>query len=178
MDSLEKAKEFGQYLKGLRTESKLTLKQLSEKTKLTIGHLSNIENGRRGIPSPNLLKKLAEPLNVPYGELMYHADYLSNDSDLSEQEREGLEFQLLYLPNGEVLRGEEASAYMRSQGLFHSSIEEAEEAGKKAEELEMLIFLNKDITLYGYRLTKDERKRIAEMLDLMFPQYVSNKDEI
>ncbi|WP_068778207.1 helix-turn-helix domain-containing protein [Paenibacillus sp. GM2] len=179
MDSEEQkklfeAKKFGNYLRSLRKGKDMTLKQLSEATELTIGYLSNIENGRRGIPSPEILKKLADPLGVSYGELMFYAGYLNNESGISElsaEEKEGIEFQVLYLTSGEVLRGEEATNYLRSQGVVFKSEEEAEEAGKRADELELLNILNKSITLFGHSLTKDDRKRIEEMLELMFPQY-------
>ncbi len=165
-------KEFGDYLRSLRKDANLTMRRLDALSGVSHSYISQLERGERGVPSPEILKKMAGPLGVPYGELMYYAGYLSNETELSEQEREGLEFQLVHLPNGKVLRGEEANAYLRSQGALPTSIEEAENAHKNANKLEMLSFLEKEITFFGYRLSKDERKRIQEMLELMFPHYV------
>lgn len=73
------AKEFGEYLKRLRKNRKLTLKQLSQDTELTVGYLSNIENGRRGIPSPEILNKLAGPLGESPLNLMIKAGHINMD---------------------------------------------------------------------------------------------------
>lgn len=84
MDSMEKAKEFGRYLRSLRKEANLTLKSLSEATSITIGHLSNIENGRRGIPSPDILRKLAPPLGVAHSDLMVQAGHIEKPEIIDE----------------------------------------------------------------------------------------------
>jgi len=68
--------EFGDYLRQLRTAKGLTLVELSKASSVSQPHLSNIENGKRGIPSPDILKKLAGPLGVSYSELLSKAGYL------------------------------------------------------------------------------------------------------
>lgn len=97
MDSKEKAEKFGQYLRSLRKERNMTLKELSHATNITIGHLSNIENGRRGIPSPDLLKKLAEPLGVNHSDLMVQAGHIEKSDIVDElkklKESENLNFK-------------------------------------------------------------------------------------
>ncbi|MGG4141834.1 helix-turn-helix transcriptional regulator [Paenibacillus algorifonticola] len=70
-------KEFGEYLRKLRKGKKLTLEALGIEIGYTKAYLSNIENGRRGIPSPEILKKLAPFLGVSHTELMEHAGYIS-----------------------------------------------------------------------------------------------------
>ncbi|MHA2852866.1 helix-turn-helix domain-containing protein [Paenibacillus lautus] len=72
------AEDFGKYLRKLRSDRGLTLDQLAAMVELSKGYLSNIENGRRGIPSPELLGKLSEPLGVEYEELMIQAGYWNN----------------------------------------------------------------------------------------------------
>ncbi|MGG4344963.1 helix-turn-helix domain-containing protein [Paenibacillus lautus] len=68
--------EFGRYIKSLRKEKKLTLIELSELSDVSHPYLSQIENGKRGIPSPDILNKLADPLGVSYAELMIQAGYI------------------------------------------------------------------------------------------------------
>lgn len=68
---------FGHYLKEKRKENGLTIRQLEEKSGVSNAYLSQIENGKKGIPSPEILKKLYEPLEVSYDELMEKAGYIS-----------------------------------------------------------------------------------------------------
>lgn len=73
-------KEFGNYLKQLRTERGLTIRQLTEKSGVSNAYLSQLENGKRGIPKPEILVKLHEPLGVGYDELMEKAGYISSET--------------------------------------------------------------------------------------------------
>ncbi|MBP3953624.1 helix-turn-helix domain-containing protein [Bacillus suaedae] len=69
------AQEFGSYLKGLRKRQGLTLKKLEELTGYSNSYLSQIETGKKGIPSPEILKKLESPLGEKYSQLMFRAGY-------------------------------------------------------------------------------------------------------
>lgn len=69
--------QFGKYLRDLRKNRKLTLDELGERVQLTKGHLSNIENGRRGIPKTDILFKLSEALNVSYTDLLVHSGHVN-----------------------------------------------------------------------------------------------------
>jgi transcriptional regulator with XRE-family HTH domain len=68
--------EFGKFIKLLRKKRGLTLVALSKASSVSQPHLSHIENGKRGVPSPELLNKLAKPLGVKYNTLMEAAGYL------------------------------------------------------------------------------------------------------
>ena len=59
----------GDKLRALRKQNKLTLKDLSLKTNLSISFISDIENKRRN-PSIDNLKILANTLNVSVSELL------------------------------------------------------------------------------------------------------------
>lgn len=83
-------KGFGAYLREKRKEHGITLEQLGKEAGFTKGYLSNIENGRRNIPSPDILEKLAGPLGVHYEDLMIEAgywkgSYSKEDKDLFEE---------------------------------------------------------------------------------------------
>jgi len=71
-----KAEEFGKYLRELRQKRNLTIRQIELMSGVSNAYLSQIENGKRGIPSPEILKKLSQALKVPYEELMAAAGYL------------------------------------------------------------------------------------------------------
>jgi Predicted transcriptional regulators len=82
MDALE----FGLYLRSLRKAKKMTIRQLELYSGVSNAYLSHIENGKRGIPNPDILKKLSPHLGVGYKELMEIAGYLDvddNDSSIN-----------------------------------------------------------------------------------------------
>ena len=56
--------EFGQYVRKLRKEKKITLIELAEKTGLSQPYLSKIEMGKRPIPTVNTLHKLRDALDA------------------------------------------------------------------------------------------------------------------
>lgn len=68
-------------LRALRKENNLTLKELSQKTGISISFISDIENGRRS-PSIEKLKILAKALNVSADEFLKenNDDYLIEKS--------------------------------------------------------------------------------------------------
>ena len=56
------------FLRSIREKSGLTLKELSEKTKISIATLCLIENGKV-TPRPITIKRLADVYNVDYNDL-------------------------------------------------------------------------------------------------------------
>lgn len=71
-----KAKNFGQYIKKIRKEKKLTLQEMELLSGVSNAYLSQIETGKRSIPSPEIMAKLFRPLGVTYEELMDAGGYL------------------------------------------------------------------------------------------------------
>ncbi|ONK21193.1 immunity repressor protein [Bacillus sp. VT-16-64] len=71
-----KAKEFGEYIRKIRKNKKMTIRQLELYSGVSNSYLSQLENGKRGIPSADIIKKLAPPLGVSQTELMIKAGYI------------------------------------------------------------------------------------------------------
>ncbi len=67
---------FGEHLKSIRLNKGLTINQLSLYSGISSSQLSRIETGKRGIPKPSTIEKLANALKVDYNELMKIAEYL------------------------------------------------------------------------------------------------------
>ncbi len=66
---------FGEKLRALRQQKKLTLRALAEATGMSFTYLSKIENGRVPYtPSPEKIRLLAEALGVDSLELLRAAD--------------------------------------------------------------------------------------------------------
>lgn len=99
------ASYFGQFLKELRKQRKLTIRQLDLYSGVSHSYLSQLERGDRGTPSPDILKKLSAPLGVSYEELMIRAGYIT------EEQRSGQPYQALDHTNG-AAREEALTDYM------------------------------------------------------------------
>jgi transcriptional regulator with XRE-family HTH domain len=80
--------DFSNYLKRLREKNKLSIRQLALYSDVSAGYLSQIESGIRGIPSPEVIKKLHKPLKVEYEDLMRAAGYLEENGQPSSEEDE------------------------------------------------------------------------------------------
>lgn len=61
--------DFGSFFRQLRSSKNITTRKLSQITGVSQGYISAFETGRRGIPSPSILQKLAKGLDVPYEQL-------------------------------------------------------------------------------------------------------------
>jgi SOS-response transcriptional repressor LexA len=72
-------KKFGKKLKELRQNQNLKIRELENLSGVSNAYLSQLENGKRGKPSPEIIKKLAPYLNVSYTELMKMAGYITED---------------------------------------------------------------------------------------------------
>ena len=70
--------KLGTLLADLRTANRLTLRGVEQATSQTVSnaYLSQLENGKIGKPSPNVMHELADVYGVTYETLMERAGYL------------------------------------------------------------------------------------------------------
>jgi len=61
---------FGEYLRTLRLEQKLSLREAEKLSGVSNSYLGLIERGQRPIPGADILKKLAPVYDVPARDLM------------------------------------------------------------------------------------------------------------
>lgn len=82
--------DFGEYLRNLREAQKLSLREMAAKTGVSVSYITQIENGKRKAPGPEVLKRLAPAYNVPVRDLLKAAGYLDDIKEirptLSEEE--------------------------------------------------------------------------------------------
>lgn len=60
----------GSTIRGLRHERQMTLRDLCDKSYVSIGHLSQVERGQKNPPPPTL-EALADGLEITIAELVY-----------------------------------------------------------------------------------------------------------
>ncbi|MFC7678292.1 helix-turn-helix domain-containing protein [Paenibacillus sp. GCM10028914] len=75
---------FGSYLKQLREERGWSMNQLAHAAEISGSQISRIENGLRGVPKPQTLRKIADALDGSYEELMKQAGYLETEQSLQQ----------------------------------------------------------------------------------------------
>ena len=73
---------FGDYLRSLREGQKMSLRDAAAKTGVSVSYITQIENGRRKAPGPEVLKKLAPAYNVPVRALLKAAGYLDDIKEI------------------------------------------------------------------------------------------------
>jgi transcriptional regulator with XRE-family HTH domain len=81
----------GQYLASIRTDRKMTLREVEEATSKQVSnaYLSQIENDKIQKPSPNILHALAELYAISFEKLMEMAGYLTSPTVRDDSERHG-----------------------------------------------------------------------------------------
>jgi len=85
---------FGKYLKDLRNNQKLSLRDVEAKGGISASYLAQIEQGRRRPPGPDILKRLAPVYDVPVRDLLKAAGYLEEaGGTLSDEEEVELAFK-------------------------------------------------------------------------------------
>ncbi|MGG3792522.1 helix-turn-helix transcriptional regulator [Geobacillus thermodenitrificans] len=102
---MAKAKQFGSYIRQLREKKGYTVNQLSLYSGVSSAQISRIENGLRGVPKPETIKKLSEALGHPYEDLMQAAGYLGNNEqpelpELTEKDERDIQKELEKIING------------------------------------------------------------------------------
>jgi HTH-type transcriptional regulator, competence development regulator len=69
---------FGEFLRSLRERQKMSVRDVAAKTGVSVSYITQIENGRRKAPGPDVLKKLAPAYNVPVRDLLKAAGYMDD----------------------------------------------------------------------------------------------------
>jgi transcriptional regulator with XRE-family HTH domain len=67
---------FYEQLKDIRKKRGFTIREVADRSGVSAAYISQIENGQRGTPSPEILLKLSEGLENSYAELMKLAGYI------------------------------------------------------------------------------------------------------
>jgi len=98
----------GQYLASIRTDRKMTLRQVEEASNKEISnaYLSQIENDKIQQPSPNVLHSLSEIYGIEYSDLMEKAGFITHSANRPETERHG---RVATFANHNLTAEEEAS---------------------------------------------------------------------
>lgn len=85
---------FGEYIRTLREEQRLSLREVEKLSGVSNSYLGLIERGQRPIPQADILKKLAPVYDVPVRDLLKAAGYLENGKiSLTEEDEVDMAFR-------------------------------------------------------------------------------------
>jgi len=80
--------KFGPYLRQLRKQRGLTLKQVEKAARVSNSFLSQVERGVRNPPRPDILNRLAAVYGVPVQDLLEAAGFITgNTKERTERDR-------------------------------------------------------------------------------------------
>jgi len=85
-DGSKPADAFGNWLKEIRTQKKLTLRELEKLTGLSNSYLSQLERGERGIPRIIILKKISDGLSISLKNVNRVVEIAVTGGDIIDQE--------------------------------------------------------------------------------------------
>jgi transcriptional regulator with XRE-family HTH domain len=118
-------KEFGEFLRLKRKQKSLSTHELALRSGVSQSYISHVESGRKkGVPSPDILKKLATALGVPHVILMNAAGHM-DDTAVSRSATAGE--TLVELFNGMLLINEGLSAGGVFTEVLHKELIELSE---------------------------------------------------
>ncbi len=69
---------FGGYLRSLREDRKLSLRDVAAQTGVSVSYILQMEQGKRQAPGNKILKKLAQSYSVPVKDLLKSAGYMDD----------------------------------------------------------------------------------------------------
>jgi transcriptional regulator with XRE-family HTH domain len=79
--------KFGTYMRTLRKQRGLTLKQVEQAAQVSNAYISQFERGLRNPPHPEILNRLAKVYDVSARELMVAAGYLTDDREAEHRRK-------------------------------------------------------------------------------------------
>ncbi|WP_099363769.1 helix-turn-helix domain-containing protein [Fredinandcohnia onubensis] len=138
--------DFKNYLKLKREEKNLSMNKLGVLSGVSAMYISQIEGGRRVTPSPKILEKLAEGLNVPYEDLMIAAGYIPAEEVIEELQAQ--------------LRGEDIETRTPMP-------KEAAEEGEDQFELSYILDINHKVFFQDRLLTNEEKAKIKSVIEIV-----------
>ncbi|MFC5532250.1 helix-turn-helix domain-containing protein [Cohnella yongneupensis] len=151
--------EFGQFLRSLREGKKLTMRKLDNLSGVSHSYISQIERGERGIPSPDILNKLAGPLGVSPAVFMVKAGHVSYGDWFTNK-----------------VNSDEYDEMFMHEMFGFSTNQEYEDFKNDIKNGELKSYLSRKIVLYnGFLLTDQDRQRVLDMLKALFPDYATKE---
>lgn len=90
---------FYDQLRKIRKSKGYTIREVSDRSGVSAAYISQLENGNRGVPSPDILMKLSEGLNFSYDDLMRIAGYIEDERKTNQIQKAPINLRKLLRDN-------------------------------------------------------------------------------
>lgn len=140
-------KKFGEEVKKFRKSKNMKMSDLADKIGVTQPYISQVENGKRGIPKYEMIKKIADALEIKSYLLISSAGYAVDDYiDEMDKKLEGVANQ--------IKLNTLSNYVLNLDRLFN--------------EVNPLTHKIDNFTYKGIPVTEKKKKQILTMLDVLF----------
>lgn len=129
--------QLGSFLRKMREQKKLSIRQLAKFTGVSPAYISQLENNYRKNPTPHVLRSLCEGLEIDYEQFLIEFKQLSK-TDIKERKALYAEYK------------EQSAVQETSQVDLYDLLQE-----------------NEEIIYRGKTLSENERKKIKTMLHML-----------
>jgi len=96
---------FYEELKDIRKNKGFTIREVADRSGVSSAYISQLENGQRGTPSPEILYKLSDGLETPYSALMQLAGYMEGGLTTEEKNKKPVNLRRFLRENELLLDG-------------------------------------------------------------------------
>lgn len=162
----EALSDFRNYIKKVREDKGLKMRELERLSGISQSYISQIENGKRSIPTPDVIKKLANGLNENPIDLMVLAGYFSKEEaeqrkkilnqlkkEQEEDRKESYNYFNVEYPKHIIYDDDDGTSNIRE-----TTIEDVYDI------FSLLHIDNCDIYYKYKKITNEEKKKILTML--------------
>lgn len=110
--------KFGQYLHKMRSERNWSLRDIQEKTKdeVSNAYLSQLESGKKNVPTLKVMQRLADAFEVPIEVLLKEAGYASPDMAAKKEASVVFRGYEKLSPKGRRIMEDMLKTLLRSEG--------------------------------------------------------------
>lgn len=143
--------DFGLYIRSLRKEKGLTLRETAKRAEVSHPYLSQLENGKNENPTPQIIKKLAKGLNTSYEQLLEKAGHLQP---------------------GETDRRLKMTKWVSNN---QESLKNSLSTFQPTSDLQQILTDKAKLNFNGHELDQQDKERILTMLSALFPEYVKKR---
>lgn len=152
---------FGEYLKQLRTNKGLSLRETARRSNMSGSYLSQLENSHNTNPKKDILMKLSSTLEVPYVDMLMQTEIMNSNKDVLMKNLKGDEGKITeHYEKSKLLKDEHDKMIKNFHDLVEAGYVTSDNPTSKGYVLDDLLSDRFLIQLDSEYLTNDEKKEV------------------
>lgn len=152
---------FGRYLKKLRENKGLSLRETARLSKMSGSYLSQLENGHNTNPKKDILMRLSSTLEVPYVDMLMQTEIMNINKDILMKNLKGDENKITeHYERSKLIKDEHEEMIRTFNKLVEGGYVTSHKPTSKGYVLDDLLSDKFLIQLDSEYLTNDEKKEV------------------